>query len=317
MNTTASLFETIRLSRAGKAAVPALCACAAAAALSAPASALEERPAPAAAADSSALILGPLMNEMGAAPRQPGAALAPEAEATGVRFEPAYAFAATRNADSAAARYASALLSARSDTVSRDALTAFDAPSATLANLGTARLSVAYDDGARPGAARLAFDPQYAESAGRAFGLDERPRSLAVRYEGAFDATGSDGLDFGVAPRAGVSFGDHGTAAAEAGATVRLGRYLDDDFDRPAWWFFAGADRQAVMYDPNAGFNARRALAMEPYAIVGDAQAGEAMRVGATDISVAYIHRETEYSLPQESWDTTEGFAAFSLTWRR
>ena len=141
---------------------------------------------------------------------------------------------------------------------------------------------------------------------------------MAVRYESSFAAPGNaEGLDVGLSPRAGVSLADNGAAAAEAGATVRLGRFVDADFDRPAWWFFAGADRQAVMYDPHQGFDVRDALAMEPYAIVGDAQAGVAMRMGGADLSVAYVHRETEYALPQQSWETSEGFAAFSLTWRR
>ena len=128
---------------------------------------------------------------------------------------------------------------------------------------------------------------------------------------------GSDGLDIGLSPRAGVSIGEDGPAAA-AGATVRLGQYLDEFEDgRPSWWFFAGADRQAVLYDPGQGFDMRDALAMEPYAMVGDAQAGVAMRLRGADVSLAYIHRETRYALPQQSWETNEGFAAFSLTWRR
>ncbi len=142
---------------------------------------------------------------------------------------------------------------------------------------------------------------------------------MTLRYETTFDSRGGlDGLDVGLAPRAGVSIGQNGPAA-EAGATVRLGQYLDEGFgeDRPAWWLFAGADQQAVMYDPGAGFNMRNAFAMGPYATVGDAQVGIAARFGGADISFAYIQRETRYALPTESWETSEGFAAFSLTLRR
>jgi hypothetical protein len=175
-------------------------------------------------------------------------------------------------------------------------------------------------DGRAPDAALSALSESYADIAGS--DLDPSGRSsrrMTLRYENAFDARGGlDGLDVGVAPRAGVSIGQDGPAA-EAGATVRLGQYLDEGFgaDRPAWWFFAGADQQALMYDPGAGFNMRNALAMGPYATVGDAQAGVAARFGGADLSFAYIQRETRYALPNESWETSEGFAAFSLTLRR
>jgi len=106
------------------------------------------------------------------------------------------------------------------------------------------RLSVALFDAAAPNAARLGFDPEYAAAAGAALNVErDRPRRMAVRYETSFDTRGADGVDYGLAPRAGVSMTGDG-AAVETGATVRLGRYIDTEFDRPAWWFFAGADRQ-------------------------------------------------------------------------
>lgn len=270
-------------------------------------------------ADARSMILGPLVAEMA---RAPGAASPATPDISALRFSadiaPTFSLR-TRYAPAPAASLAGSLLTARArDSVSRDALAPFAAPYATLADLGTSRFAVSLVDGDRPGASRLGFDPAYGESAGRAFGVEERTRRMAVRYESSFAAPGNaEGLDVGLSPRAGVSLADNGAAAAEAGATVRLGRFVDADFDRPAWWFFAGADRQAVMYDPHQGFDVRDALAMEPYAIVGDAQAGVAMRMGGADLSVAYVHRETEYALPQQSWETSEGFAAFSLTWRR
>ncbi|MEQ8434749.1 MAG: DUF2219 family protein [Oceanicaulis sp.] len=266
------------------------------------------------------MILGPLYEEFDrAAPRQPGARLVGASMAATLRFtaRPS-AVADAASPRPAAARFADAVMVARIESPARDRLAAFSGGDATLAYSPTAgRVSVSLFDGGAPDAAFLGFRPDYAESAGRALRQErDRPRRMALRYERSFDATGSDGLDYGLAPRAGVSVGGEG-AALETGATVRLGQYINTEFDRPAWWFFAGADRQAVMYDPGQGFDMRGALAMEPYAIVGDAQAGVAMRVGGTDLSFAYIHRETEYSMPQESWDTREGFAAFSLTWRR
>lgn len=179
------------------------------------------------------------------------------------------------------------------------------------------RFSITMVEPDLPGAANLAYNPDYAEAVGRSLNpaLAERNGRMAFNYEGSFDAPGgADGLDLGLAPRAGVSVGEDGSAA-RAGATVRLGQYVGAlEADRPAWWFFAGADRQAVLYDPGQGFDVRDALVMQPYAMVGDAQAGIAVRVRGADLSLAYVHRETRYSMPQQSWDTSEGFAAFSLT---
>jgi hypothetical protein len=266
------------------------------------------------------MILGPLYEEFDRnAPRQPGARLAPAPFAASLRFRARPSVIADPvSPRPAAVQFAGSVMVARAQSPASDRLAAFTGGDATLAYSPSAgRVSVSLYDSGAPDAAFLNFRPDYAESAGRALRqARDRPRRMALRYERSFDATGSDGLDYGLAPRAGVSVGGEG-AALETGATVRLGQYINIEFDRPAWWFFAGADRQAVMYDPAQGLAVRGALAMEPYAIVGDAQAGVAMRVGGTDLSFAYIHRETEYSMPQESWDTREGFAAFSLTWRR
>ncbi len=221
----------------------------------------------------------------------------------------------------AASRFAEAVLVSHADDITRDGLSAFSAREAVLATSPSgSRLSLSMFEADRPDIARLTFDPDYAEAAGSALvpGTSYETRRMALNFEGAFDSPGgADGFDIGLSPRAGVSFGEQGPAAA-AGATVRMGQYLDAfNSDRPAWWFFAGADRQAVMYDPGQGFDMRDALAMEPYAVVGDAQAGVAMHLRGADFSLAYIHRETRYEMPTEAWETSEGFAAFSLTWRR
>ena len=276
--------------------------------------------------DASAMILGPLRAELDAPrPAVPAAAnLTAASSAYSLRFA---AQAGTRGsraefAPPTASSLAGALLTARtSDAAARDGLSAFAARPAVLAYTPSGgQLSVSISEGLSPSSARLGYDPAYAEAAGRAINPALIPdhRNMAVNYEGFFDAPGGQGgLDVGLSPRAGVSLGDDGPAA-RAGATVRFGRYLGAlEGDRPAWWFFAGADRQAVLYDPGQGFDMRDALAMQPYAMVGDAQAGVAVRVGSADVSLAYVHRETRYALPQEDWETSEGFAAFSLTWKR
>lgn len=235
-----------------------------------------------------------------------------------LRFTPAEPVTDTdHSARPAAARFAGAALGALSDTVSRDELAAFNTQETTLAFAPVGgRLSVSIFDGQTPPMAMLAFNLDYAEAGQRALmGEEERAQRMALRYENTFDAASISGLDIGLAPRAGLAFGQAG-AAAEAGLTARLGQYLNPNDEQPSWWLFAGADQQAVLYDPGQGFDVRDALVMQPYAIVGDAQAGLAMRVKGADFSFAYVHRETKYTMPHRSWDANEGFAAFSLTWR-
>ncbi len=293
------------------------CACALAAGLAA--AGFAQPVASDASAETRAMIIGPLQSEFEAT--RP-AAFAPRGAAYALRYQPGESFFTPPvSARPAASRFAGSLLTARAgDTITRDGLSAFSASPIAVAYTGDGgAFIVSLVDGDAPTAARLAYDPDYAEAFGQPLtpGLSERRRRMAVTYEASFNAPGgSQGLDFGLSPRAGLSFGDDGPAA-RAGATVRLGQYLNEvDSDRPAWWFFAGADRQAVLYDPGQGFNVRNALVMQPYAMVGDAQAGVAVRVRGMDLSVAYVHRETQYAMPQQSWDTSEGFAAFSLTFK-
>jgi hypothetical protein len=216
-----------------------------------------------------------------------------------------------------ASRFAVSALGALSDSVSRNELAAFTAQESIITGgASNARLSLAMFDADNPSMAILAFSPDYAESLAFTAPADRNREShMALRYESVFDSYGGNGLNIGFAPHAGIALGQTG-AAAEAGLTARFGQYLRTSQSDPSWWFFAGADQQAVMYDPGEGFDVREAFAMQPYAIVGDAQAGLAVRLGPTDLSLAYIHRETRYEMARRSWDAQEGFAAFSLTWK-
>lgn len=270
-------------------------------------------------------VIAPLLQELRAAPQPESPrlrALDAASPVSGLRFDARdEGFTPAREAvRPGASRLASGLLAARAPVIARDMLAGFEASETLLAATPAGgRFTLTLLDGEEPSAMTLAFGEDYAEAAGFALAGDrDRPRRMALSYEGAFDTPGQAGLDLGVSPRAGVSVGDYGPAA-QAGATVRLGRFIGDDagWSRPAWWLFAGADRQALLYDPGAGFRSLGAMTVAPYAMVGDAQAGVAMRLGGADLSVAYVRRETTYSLPAQSWDTNEGFAAFSLTLRR
>ena len=279
--------------------------------------------------EASAMIMAPLLADLGFAGRDRAPApAAPRAyERVGFDNDRRVLTPRSESAEGEATRFARQIIDARAAAQMEsgqgmESLAAFSGRSAVIAERadGAGRLTVAIYDTADANRAGAAFQSTYVEAGGLIL-AGERPdrRAMALRYEGRLDSPGGlDGLDIGLAPRAGLAFSES-NAAAEAGATIRFGQYLGayDGDRRPAWWFFAGADRQALLFDPSDGFDLRDAFTMEPYAVVGDAQAGVALRLGAADVSLAYIHRETVYSLPNDSWETSEGFAAFTLSFRR
>ena len=118
---------------------------------------------------------------------------------------------------------------------------------------------------------------------------------------------GKFALDF--SPHAGFGFGDAG-GSAEAGATVRLGKNVEDrvsdslglrDGDeafgqRGRWYVFAAASGRAVglnMLRSQNGDWSRAGMSSDVNSkLIGDAQAGVAWRKGPMQASVGYIHRE-------------------------
>jgi hypothetical protein len=260
-----------------------------------------------------AVIIGPLLEEMNAAPG-PGLSFASRTDfAASDDFT---AFSDSASGESGAVSFARSGLLTRLSPDQRDSLAAFDGRRAVVATTPSGgQFSVSLHDGAAPDRLLAFQSPDYSQAVlGRE---QQRPRNMAVRYQGRVDSPGGSGLDVGVMPRAGLGMGAQGPAL-EAGATLKVGRYLRDDYgSKPSWWVFAGADRQALLYNPREGANLHSAVAFSPYAMVGDAQAGIAMRMGPADLSVAYVRRETEFSLPAQSWETVEDFAAFTLTMRR
>lgn len=118
---------------------------------------------------------------------------------------------------------------------------------------------------------------------------------------------GKYALDF--SPHAGFGFGDAG-GSAEAGATVRLGKNVEDrvsdslglrDGDeafgqRGRWYVFAAASGRAVGLNMLRGQNgdwSRAGMSSDVNSkLIGDAQAGVAWRKGPMQASVGYIHRE-------------------------
>ncbi len=221
----------------------------------------------------------------------------------------------TLSYDRDASLVASGVLDQRGDD--NASLSAFSFSSTSISQLDEySRIEVRVaDPGVLTRANRLFDENSRIDSAIVRPGMETRS-SVAVDYVTRFDAPGgADGLDLSLEPRAGLSFGPEGSGAG-AGAEVRIGRYLQADAERPAWYFFAGAERRALLYDPAQGWNMRGAMTMEPYAVVGDAQAGVAMRLGDNDLSFAYVRRERSARIGIDDYDAADDFAAFSLSRR-
>lgn len=120
-------------------------------------------------------------------------------------------------------------------------------------------------------------------------------------------AAGKYALD--VTPHAGFGFGDAG-GSAEAGATVRLGKNVEDRVSdslglrdggeafgqRGRWYVFAAASGRAVgmnMLRGQDGDWSRAGLTSDVNSkLIGDSQAGVAWRRGPMQASLGYIHRE-------------------------
>lgn len=260
-------------------------------------------------ADTQSMILVPLLEELSSGPL-PSMRLSMDRDPL-----------TPRDPDARSAAWAIAVsgLSATDAHQLRESFGAFYAPESVIARTAAgSEVRVAIFDAEQPDWVTAALAPSALDMPAWRFSANRpRGRSMALRYEGRFDSRGGDGeLDIGLRPRAGVSVGQSGSAT-EFGATVRVGHYVGDEHDSGGWWFFAGADRQALIYRPGDRRSMRQTLTLQPYAMVGDQQAGLAMRVNGVDLSLAYVRRETSWSMPTQSWDTSEDFAAFSLTWRR
>jgi len=124
-----------------------------------------------------------------------------------------------------------------------------------------------------------------------------------------------DGLNLQLTPRAGLRFDDESKSAL-VGALVRIGDNLREGSEMKSntWYFFAGADAEAVTYTPTG---VRRLTSgefhLQDRIIVGDAQAGLGYRIGSADLALTYYKRQAK----AENYSYDEDAAALSLTWKR
>lgn len=149
-----------------------------------------------------------------------------------------------------------------------------------------------------------------------------RDETIGLQYSKPFKGISVKGVDLQLTPKAAVNFDDE-TSSAVVGALVKIGDDLREGSDLKAntWYFFAGADAEAVTYSPNS---VRRLTSgnfhLQDRIIVGDAQAGIGYRIGDADLSLGYFRREiSSFSSndPMDDFSKTENAAALSFTWRR
>lgn len=123
------------------------------------------------------------------------------------------------------------------------------------------------------------------------------------------------GLDFSLTPRASLRFNDDAQSAI-VGAKFEIGEDLSigSNIKNNTWYFFAGADAEALSYSPNSlGRLTSGQFHLQDRIIVGDAQAGLGYRLGDTDVSLSYMRREAS----ADDFSFKEDAAALSFTWKR
>jgi hypothetical protein len=214
-----------------------------------------------------------------------------------------------------AARVALTALSLREDAPGAEAVAALSGRPGASVDLGSAgTLTFSVLDPAAPDTVREMFSPDPRLSDVVVVDPSQPDPTLAVDYAMALVSPGEgDQLDLTVTPRAGLAVGPEGSAAA-AGAEVRFGQYLDEGAESPRWYVFAAADRRALLYDPMQGAS-MDAVALTQREVVGDAQAGVAMRLGDVDVSLALVHREFRHTVGLEDFEEAEQFGTVSVHW--
>ncbi|MAN74923.1 MAG: hypothetical protein CME84_12655 [Henriciella sp.] len=128
------------------------------------------------------------------------------------------------------------------------------------------------------------------------------------------------GFDVGVVPRMSVSK-DGPFKQRSVGGEIRIGQNFDKrDMGAYAgsWYLFAGADGEALVYEPDGERNLTNRMGLRNQVTVGDMQAGVSFTRGSGQLSLSYIHREVEYNeRGLNGQKAAEDFAGVSFTLRR
>lgn len=146
-------------------------------------------------------------------------------------------------------------------------------------------------------------------------GCTRRDGSLNLGLKDTFRRRSETGLDLSLTPRASMRFNDELSSTA-VGAVIEIGEDLREgsDFKSNTWYFFAGADAEALTYSPNSISRVTAGqFNLQDRIIVGDAQAGLGYRIGDADVSLSYMRREAS----TEEFKFVEDAATLSFTWKR
>lgn len=142
-----------------------------------------------------------------------------------------------------------------------------------------------------------------------------RTDNLKLGLTDTFTRRSEKGLDLSLTPRASLRFNDEISSTA-VGAVIEIGEDLREgsEFENNTWYFFAGADAEALTYSPNSIDRITTGqFHLQDRIIVGDAQAGLGYRIGDADVSLSYMRREAS----GEEYKFVEDAAALSFTWKR
>jgi len=146
-------------------------------------------------------------------------------------------------------------------------------------------------------------------------GCLRRDDSVELGLSDTFRRRSEKGLDLTLTPRASLRFDDEISSTA-VGALIEIGEDLREgsEFKSNTWYFFAGADAEALTYSPNSvGRITSGEFHLQDRIIVGDAQAGLGYRIGDADVSLSYMRREAT----TDEHKFKEDAAALSFTWKR
>jgi len=155
-------------------------------------------------------------------------------------------------------------------------------------------------------------DPSCLAGTGR---CERRSDRLSIGLSEYITAKKDSGIDLVLRPRASFRY-DEDSSSALVGAVVEIGEDLrrGSDMKTNTWYFFAGADAEALTYSPDGVRQLSSGqFHLQDRIIVGDAQAGLGYRIGDADVSLSYLRREAN----AEGFSYNEEAAALSFTWKR
>jgi hypothetical protein len=139
------------------------------------------------------------------------------------------------------------------------------------------------------------------------------PRGLRLDYAHGVTRTLPGDLQLALEPRANLLVGNE-VSGLGGGALVRFGRNLTAPRDHQRRWYaFIGADAQALTWQLGDDELQEHNLRLEDKQLIGDYQAGVAMRTTLGDFSLGYVDRKVRWN----DVSRQEKFFGVSFTMKR